>query len=70
VWYRHVLVWRRSHPVSRCADILRQAAIESYTAAIADSPVFEHWLRRHGMADPGPLFEFESAEPFGIVRNR
>jgi DNA-binding transcriptional LysR family regulator len=70
IWYRHVLVWRRNHPIAGHATALRQAAIECYTAAIADSPVFQHWLDRHGMrSDPSSLFAVESAEPFGIVRH-
>ena len=69
IWYRHILVWRRNHPISRHAAMLHQAAIECYIQSIADSPVFQHWLCRNGMlSDLSSLFALESAEPFGIVQ--
>lgn len=70
VWYRHVLLWRRNHPIAQHADLLRRAAIESYTNAIADSPTFQLWLRRRGIAsDPNLLFSLESSGPFGLTRH-
>jgi len=70
IWYRHVLVWRRNHPIAQHSTALRQAAIECYIAAIGDSPVFQHWLDRRDLrSDPSALFALESAEPFGIVRH-
>ena len=70
VWYRHVLLWRRSHPIARHAGLLRQAAVTSYTDAIGDSPTFQLWLRRRGIAsDPNLLFSLESSEPFGLTRH-
>ncbi len=69
VWYRHVLLWRRNHPIAKHADLLRKAAIGSYTAAIADSPTFQRWLRQRGIAgNPNLLFTIESSDPFGLTR--
>ncbi|HJP74109.1 MAG TPA: LysR substrate-binding domain-containing protein, partial [Pseudonocardiaceae bacterium] len=68
VWYRHVLLWRRNHPIAQHAGLIRQAAIDSYTNAIADSPAFQLWLRRRGIAgDPNLLFSLESSDPFSLT---
>jgi DNA-binding transcriptional LysR family regulator len=70
VWYRHVLLWRRNHPIAQHADLLRQAAFDSYTNAISDSPTFQLWLRRRGLAgDPKLLFSLESSGPFSLTHH-